>query len=72
MSKKQKALEAEIANDNSQAQDNISQGVVAPLERPIKKKRPKTKKKTRKRKKTKKRKEVSASALKKLLPNLRK
>ena len=48
MSKKQKALEAEIANDNSQAQDNISQGVVAPAGKTNKKEKTKDKEKNKK------------------------
>ena len=51
MSKKQKALEAEIANDNSQAQDNISQGVVAPAGKTNKKEKTKDKEKRQKREK---------------------
>ena len=72
MSKKQKALEAEIANDNSQAQDNISQGVVAPAGKTNKKEKTKDKEKNKKKKKDKKEKRGFGKRVKETASELKK
>ena len=72
MTKKQKALEAEIANDNSQAQDNISQGVVAPAGKTNKKEKTKDKEKNKKKKKDKKEKRGFGKRVKETASELKK
>ena len=57
MSKKQKALEAELAEKNSDAQDDISQGVIATEEKTKVKEKDKSKDKDKKDKNKKKKKE---------------
>ncbi len=57
MSKKQKALEAEIAEKNSDAQDNISEGVVVEPKKTKEKNQEKSKDKDKNKKKKKEKKE---------------